>query len=195
MDIVGYVFLALIALGVLRRPGLLRRDAARPRRVSPDAADVARVARYLISPERSHVWIDARSNVHPIHSSTSGLEGFVELELGPAGAVDLAVDAGRDSCRWRSTGCRRATGWRTASCRSGSTPGGIPTIDGVARADGAGRRRRPATGSSGEITFRGVSRPHEDVMDIRPVDDRTIRPRRARRASTSGISGCSRPRS
>ncbi len=27
---------------------------------------------------------------------------------------------------------------------------------------------------AGEITFRGVSRPHEDVMIIRPVDDRTI---------------------
>jgi hypothetical protein len=31
------------------------------------------------------VWIDARSNVHPIHSSTDGLEGFVELDLGTDG--------------------------------------------------------------------------------------------------------------
>jgi polyisoprenoid-binding protein YceI len=27
---------------------------------------------------------------------------------------------------------------------------------------------------TGEITFRGVSRPHEDVMIIRSVDDQTI---------------------
>jgi len=37
------------------------------------------------------VYIDARSSVHPIHSSTDGLEGFVELELDGDGAVDLAV--------------------------------------------------------------------------------------------------------
>ena len=36
--------------------------------------------RYRIVPERSTVWIDARSSLHPIHSSTDGLEGFIELD-------------------------------------------------------------------------------------------------------------------
>ena len=49
------------------------------------------MARYKIVPERSRVWIDARSNLHPIHSTTEGLEGFVELELGPDGEVDLST--------------------------------------------------------------------------------------------------------
>ena len=47
--------------------------------------------RYRIVPERSHVWIDAQSNVHPVHSSTDGLEGFVEMEMAPDGGVDLTV--------------------------------------------------------------------------------------------------------
>ena len=38
------------------------------------------MALYTIIPERSRVWIDARSSVHPIHSTTDGLEGFVDLE-------------------------------------------------------------------------------------------------------------------
>ena len=38
---------------------------------------------YRIVPERSYVWIDARSNIHPIHSKTNGLEGFIDLEMTP----------------------------------------------------------------------------------------------------------------
>jgi hypothetical protein len=38
------------------------------------------MARYTIIPERSRVWIDARSSVHPIHSTADGLEGFVDLD-------------------------------------------------------------------------------------------------------------------
>lgn len=49
------------------------------------------MARYKIVPERSRVWIDARSNLHPIHSTTEGLEGFVDLELGSDGGVDLST--------------------------------------------------------------------------------------------------------
>ena len=49
------------------------------------------MTRYVISPERSHMWIDARSNVHPIHSSTDGVEGYVELELASDGGLDVAV--------------------------------------------------------------------------------------------------------
>ena len=44
---------------------------------------------YRIVPERSYVWIDARSNVHPIHSKTNGLEGFIDFEMTPDGSVDL----------------------------------------------------------------------------------------------------------
>ena len=53
------------------------------------------MTRYNIAPERSHVWIDARSNVHPIHSTTDGLEGYVDLELSAEGNVDTtATSAG-----------------------------------------------------------------------------------------------------
>ena len=36
---------------------------------------------YRIAPERSQVWIEARSSLHPIHGEGRGLEGSIEAEL------------------------------------------------------------------------------------------------------------------
>ena len=33
-------------------------------------------------PTRSRVWIEARSNVHPIHTEADGLEGWLDLDIG-----------------------------------------------------------------------------------------------------------------
>ena len=71
------------------RRGAVHQRAAGYRPVLQDPEDVARVPRYRITPERSYVWIDARSNVHPIHSTTDGLEGFVDLTFSPDGSVDF----------------------------------------------------------------------------------------------------------
>ena len=49
------------------------------------------MARYRIDPERSYVQIDARSNVHPIHTRSDGLVGFVDLEVHAGGRVDLTL--------------------------------------------------------------------------------------------------------
>jgi len=47
-------------------------------------------SRFSFDPERSCVWVDARSNLHPLQTETRGLEGWVELAADPEGAVDLA---------------------------------------------------------------------------------------------------------
>jgi hypothetical protein len=44
---------------------------------------------FTLDPVRSCVWVDARSNLHPISTQTRGLEGWVELTVGPDGAVDV----------------------------------------------------------------------------------------------------------
>ena len=81
------------------------------------------MARYRIVPERSRVWIDARSNVHPIHSATDGLEGHLDLELGPDGTVDLSTPP---SGRLSLPVSRLSSGNRMedVSCRSVSMPAG-----------------------------------------------------------------------
>lgn len=43
-------------------------------------------------PGASKVWIEATSNVHPIHGETSGLRGFIEAEVF-GGALDLSAPA------------------------------------------------------------------------------------------------------
>jgi polyisoprenoid-binding protein YceI len=143
---------------------------ARPAR--SDEAGVAVVARYVFAPDRSRVWIDARSNVHPIHSSTDGVEGYVDLDLGPEGNVDLstaptgkislAVERLQSGNRMEDRELRKRIDARR-----------FPTIEGV-----LGQMTQDGSEGtyqvSGNITFRGVSQTHEDVMTVRRVDDRTI---------------------
>jgi hypothetical protein len=131
------------------------------------------VTRYVIVPDRSTVWIEARSNVHPIQSSTSGLQGFVELELEPTGQVDLgeapvgrlslAVDRLKSGNRLEDREMQK----RVDAKRHPRIEGVLETVVGDGK-DGSYR-------VSGDITFRGVARHHEDLMDISRVDERTIR--------------------
>ncbi|MGH9016518.1 MAG: YceI family protein [Acidimicrobiales bacterium] len=131
------------------------------------------MSRYRIVPDGSRVWIDARSNVHPIHSSTDGLEGFVELELDGDGRVrpDSATGGKLSLAVARlSSGNRmedRELQKRIDGRRFPTIEGVLDTIDG-AGADGSVR-------VTGELTFRGVARRYTDAMTIRNVDDRTIR--------------------
>jgi YceI-like domain len=130
------------------------------------------VPRYRIVPERSHVWIDAQSNVHPIHSSTDGLEGFVEMEMAPGGGVDLAAGPTGQlslSVGLLSSGNRledREMQKRIDAKR-------FPTIDGslnkMERSGDDGNYK-----VRGDITFRGVAHSYEDAMTVHAIDDQTI---------------------
>jgi hypothetical protein len=46
--------------------------------------------RFNFDATRSCVWVDARSNLHPIRTETRGLEGWVEVMLLPDGGLDLS---------------------------------------------------------------------------------------------------------
>ncbi|MGA2472294.1 MAG: YceI family protein [Acidimicrobiales bacterium] len=130
------------------------------------------MARYVISPERSQVWIDARSNVHPIHSNTSGLEGYVELALDSDGAIDVtATPVGKLSLSVDRLSSGNRMEDRELQKRIDARR--YPTIEGVL-ADIERDGNQASYKVSGDITFRGVSKRHEDVMVIRAIDDTTI---------------------
>jgi polyisoprenoid-binding protein YceI len=131
------------------------------------------VTRYAIVPDRSTVWIDARSNVHPIQSSTSGLEGFVELEIEPTGGVNLAdAPVGRLSLNVERLKSGNRLEDREMQKRVDARR--HPLIEGVLDSVvGNGKEGHYRVG--GDVTFRGVSQHHEDLMDISKVDERTIR--------------------
>ena len=47
------------------------------------------VATFRIDPNRSKVWIEARSSMHPIQGEADGLEGSIEAELAD-GRIDVS---------------------------------------------------------------------------------------------------------
>ncbi len=130
------------------------------------------MARYRIVPERSHVWIDARSSLHPIHSTTDGLEGFVDLEFSSDGVVDLSVTP---TAKLSLSVVRLQSGNkledRELQKRLDSRR--YPTIEGVLSAMEAAGDDGIYT-VTGDVTLRGVSRRHDDVMEIHAIDDTTV---------------------
>jgi polyisoprenoid-binding protein YceI len=130
------------------------------------------VSRYRIAPERSQVWIDARSNLHPIHSATDGLEGYVDLEFDQSGSVSLAATpAGKLSLPVSRLSSGNRMEDRELQKRIDARR--FPTIDGVlGHIEPNGKESSYKV--SGDITFRGVSRPHQDDMQICAIDDQTV---------------------
>jgi len=130
------------------------------------------VARYRIAPDRSYVWIDGRSNVHAIHATTDGLEGYVDIAFSPEGDVDAGAPvSGQLSLAVDNLSSGNRMEDRELQKRADSRR--FPTIEGALRKI----VQSDVTGSyrvSGDITFRGISRHHEDVMSIRSVDEQTI---------------------
>lgn len=130
------------------------------------------MARYKIVPEKSRVWIDARSNLHPIHSTTEGLEGFVELNLGSDGSVDVTT---RPTGKLSLPVSRLSSGNRMEDreLQKRIDARRFPTIDGVlTNMESAGTS--DTYNVSGDVTLRGVTRPHQDLMTVKAIDSQTI---------------------
>lgn len=127
--------------------------------------------RYRIVPERSRVWIQARSNVHPIRSDTDGLEGFVDLEMGADGEVDLAkTPKGRLSLP--VSRLSSGNGMEDRELQKRVNARRFPTIDGEITS--VEHSEREVYRVKGDVSFRGVIRPHEDDMTINVIDVSTI---------------------
>jgi polyisoprenoid-binding protein YceI len=119
------------------------------------------------------VWIKARSSVHPIHSSTDGLEGYVELTgLDGAGSDGLDMSAGVLSLPVNRLSSGNRLEDRELQKRIDARR--FPTIDGVL----TGVTRTGEDGTyrvQGDLSFRGVSRSYEDDMTVTIIDDRTVK--------------------
>jgi polyisoprenoid-binding protein YceI len=117
------------------------------------------------------VWIEARSNVHPIHTEAEGLDGWLDLEITRGvlnvdqtvlGHLEFPVENLKSGNSFEDRELRR----RIDSRR-------YPTIIGELKS------MKQAAGSadyivSGDLTFRGVTRTYEDTMTIEAVDDHEV---------------------
>jgi polyisoprenoid-binding protein YceI len=131
------------------------------------------VTRFRIVPERSRVWIDASSSVHPIHSETNGLEGWFEAELGERGQIlgDAASHGHLELAVGRLTSGNplldREMKRRIDARRYPTITGELTAME-VAAEHGHYVAR-------GEVTFRGVTRPVDGELVVSLDNDRTVR--------------------
>ena len=127
--------------------------------------------RYRIVPPRSRVWIDARSNVHPIHTEAEGLEGWVEFDVDgatinvdqtPRGHLEYPVENLKSGNALEDRELRRRIDSRRYPTIAGD-------LKGMKHCDDSSRYL-----VAGELTFRGVTRTYEDEMTIDVLDDHTL---------------------
>lgn len=76
---------------------------------------------YRIDPARSRATVDATSSVHPIHSETDGLTGWLELQVNDAGRPNLRSRKGAE-ISLEVERLRSGNPWKTESFVGGSTP-------------------------------------------------------------------------
>jgi polyisoprenoid-binding protein YceI len=125
------------------------------------------VTRYRIVPTRSRVWIEARSNVHPIHTEAEGLEGWLELDVDD-GKVN--VDSSMHGhLEFPVDNLRSGNGFEDRELRRRIDARRFPTIAGdLTGMDDSSDSTHYVVG--GELTFRGVTRRYEDTMTVDVVD-------------------------
>ena len=131
------------------------------------------MARYRIVPDRSRVIIDARSSLHPIHTETDGLEGWLELEVEPGGRVDLSA-AAAGHLQLAVSRLRSGNPLEDRELRRRIDARRYPVIAG----DLAVMKDGDADGSylvGGDLTFRGVTRRYEDRMHVEALDQGALR--------------------
>jgi polyisoprenoid-binding protein YceI len=117
------------------------------------------------------VWIEARSNVHPIHTEAQGLEGWLDLDVSDgkvnvdqalSGHLEFPVENLKSGNAFEDRELRR----RIDARRYPNIAGDLKTMK---QADEPTRYV-----VNGDLTFRGVARTYEDAMTIDVVDDRTV---------------------
>lgn len=127
------------------------------------------MARFRISPERSQLWIEARSSLHPVHVQTSGLEGVVEAELidgravlGTPTFVEVATERLRSGNRLVDGELQRRL-----------DPRKFPRIRGELTRASAGNG--PGTSRlTGTLTLHGVTQTLDVEVTVRQLDDRNL---------------------
>lgn len=119
--------------------------------------------RYDVDPERSQIWIGARSSVHPVNSESRGLSGYVDVTVDGAGQLEPGVVP---TARLELPVDRLSSGnpLYDREMRRRVDARRFPTISGALhslRRVGAGRYA-----AEGDVTFRGVTRRVADELTV-----------------------------
>jgi polyisoprenoid-binding protein YceI len=127
------------------------------------------VASFRIDPDRSKVWIEARSSMHPIHGEAEGLEGSIEAEVAegridvsgePRIQIELPVERLRSGKKLEDAEMLRRIDARRYPRILGET---------TELKENNGRYR-----IRGDLTFHGVTRQVEGEVTISAPDERSL---------------------
>lgn len=131
------------------------------------------MAHYRIVPDRSHVIVEARSSLHPIHTRTDGLEGSLEMEVLDGGRVDLSASP-TAKLSFPVDRLKSGNPFEDRELKRRIDARHYPTIEGQL----VELRESEKDGhyvARGDVTFRGVTKTYEDEMPITAIDDRTLK--------------------
>ena len=130
------------------------------------------MAKFEPIPHRSELYLEAESSVHPIHASTTDLEGYFEAELLADGQLDLTVaPSGRlevfiDSLESGNKLIDRETQRRLNTRRF---PSIIAEVLEIRQTADNGRYQ-----AAGNLTFHGETQRLEDSLTVKQLDEHTI---------------------
>jgi polyisoprenoid-binding protein YceI len=127
------------------------------------------VATFRIDPNRSRVWIEARSSMHPIQGEAEGLEGSIEAEVAegridvtrePRIQIELPVEKLRSGKKLEDSEMLRRIDARRYPRITGET---------TELKENNGRYH-----IRGDLTFHGVTRQVEGEVTISAPDERSL---------------------
>ena len=129
------------------------------------------MARFRILPERSRIWVDARSSLHPIRVETTGLRGHLDatvvdgaLAAGSptTGAIEIEADRMKTGNALYDYELER----RLEARKYPFIRGSVQSVQAL----GGGQRYRVL----GQLEFHGVIRAVEGEVRLRMLDERTL---------------------
>jgi polyisoprenoid-binding protein YceI len=127
--------------------------------------------RFRIVPERSRVWLEASSSVHPIHGEASGLSGSIDVQFDGTGLdlssspdikVELPVEQLKSGNRLEDAEMMRRIDARR-----------YPTIRGVVK-DMKSQGMDGRYVVTGDLSFHGVTQTIEGEVTVSRPDDGTL---------------------
>lgn len=131
----------------------------------------AKVSRFELDPDRSKVWIDGSSTLHPVRAHASGLTGWAELALVKGGAVaasprvagEVRIEVGR---------LRSGNPLVDRETRRRIDAGRYPEITGVAVS--SARTAEHCVEVEGDIELRGTAVRVRGELEVRMDGDRLV---------------------
>ena len=129
------------------------------------------MTRYAIDPDRSTVWIEARSTLHPIHGEATGVRGHLEIDLTDgrlevSAPAELHIELPVEELRSGNPLQDRELLRRIDADRYRRITGDARKVQ---EADGEGRYR-----VSGDVSFHGATRTVEGEVRVGAPDERTV---------------------